>query len=769
VPRKPSQPIELLQRIRDRYDWALEFWAPIHKEGNQDVKFIAGDPWDPRDVQARENSEQKRPHLVFDEGSQYLNQFIGQTMQQQRAVKVLPLPTEEVDQKTAQSTAEIMQARIQHIDYTSRGSTHMIKGLGDCSRRGYGWISIRKRYSNDIGREQEPSYNPVLNPDSRLMDPNAKESDGSDMEFCFVRDVVKKEYVRERWKFARDLTHNRPSQRTVTLTEYWELKTEVIDRNLWLEDPNNPAGIEIKESVLPQNSQVGADSVTFGLEPNTFTSKLLDSRDIEERKITKYICQIVDRYGSANVAPDQSAADSVEILEVEEWDGKWIPEIPVLGPLEHVQDGAMVKPVYLSMLRRARDPMQLLNLTRTNEAEMVAMTPKTRFLGYEGQFEGHENEFADVGSSPLAYLQVKGVVDPTSNTVLPLPTAIRWEPALQALELLAASCQNAVRSALGQLASPELDKAKSGVAIQKIQSEAASASQPYIEAYTHSLEQVGRVMGDLIERTHDTKRQIPVRYADGRQKIVTINCPYDDEGRRCHYPITPGGFSYTISTGPSYQSQFEQASDFVDKLVQSVPQLLVDGAGQTTFGDLFVGLKQLGPIGDQIVDRFKKMLRPNLQDGPIDIPPQVQQELQKGQGVINALTAKVKELQDIVNTKAVEVASRERQNEDNNKTKVVVAEINASVKEGIAQLNAVMDQIALKLNQQFDAMMRQPQATPQIPGAPSTPAGTPSAETPPSAPSPLVAPGGPVAADGQQATHVFDPETQEIQPMGAGQ
>lgn len=763
MPRKPRQDPELLAEIRRNYDWCLEYWTPIHREGNTDVQFIAGDPWDPRDVRAREGLDQKRPHLTFDEGSQYINMFVGQAMQQERAVKVLPLPTEKVDQKTAQATAEIVQARLQHIDYESRGAIHKIKGLSDCAKRGYGWISIRKKYSADTGREQEPCYNPVLNPDSRLMDPDAKQIDGSDMEFCFVRDIVKKEYVKKKWKWARDLGNK--AQRTITLTEYWKVEKEVTDQTLWLEDANNPNGIEMQASSLPEGSTIGEDSVTMGQEPNTFTARILDSRDIEDRKVTKYLCQIVDRSSTANMNPDEQAADSVEILEVEEWDGRWIPEVPILGPVEHINEGAEVKVVHLSMLRRARDAMGLLNLVRTNEAEMIAMTPKTRFLGYEGQFEGHAEEFENIGTSPLAYLQVKAVVDPVTGSALPLPTAIRWEPPVQSLELVAASCQNAIRSAVGQLASPELDKSKSGVAIQKIQTEGASAVYHITEAYTRGLEQVGRIQGDLIEKTHDTKRQIPIRYADGRQKIVTVNCPYDDDGKRCNYPITPGGFSYTITTGPSYQSQFEQASDFVDKLVSSIPTLLIDGAGQTIFGDLFVSLKNLGPIGDQIVDRFKKMLKPGLEDTPVDVPPQVRQEMQKGQAVINALTQKVNQLQQVISTKALELSSDDERNKRDNETKIAVAAINASVKENIAQLESVMDQLALRLNQQFDQMMAQMPKPADNSGAPSSTANSSTTAVMPPAASSQGAPGGSTATP----THVFNPDTQEIQPVGAGQ
>ena len=351
MPRKPKQDPKLLEEIQSNYQWALREWGPIHREGNYDVKFIAGDPWDPRDIQARDTPEQKRPHLVFDEGSQYINMFLGQARQQKRAVKVEP-----VDERVDSDTAEVMQGRIMHIEYVSRAQAHYIKGLSDCATRGYGWISIRKRYSSDTGREQEPCVHPVSNPDSRLMDPNAKEPDGSDAEFCFVRDVVKKTYVKEKWPWAKTLGTD--DVKTITLTEYWKCRKQAVDCIYLLEDPNNPDGdgIEIKESELPQDAKITEETITMG----GMTVRILDEREIEEKQITKYICQIIDPSSSEHsiiAAADQT----VEILEEEPWDGKSIPEIPVLGPEYYINDGGTVHKVYLSMLRRARDAMQLLN------------------------------------------------------------------------------------------------------------------------------------------------------------------------------------------------------------------------------------------------------------------------------------------------------------------------------------------------------------------------------------------------------------------------
>jgi hypothetical protein len=280
-----------------------------------------------------------------------------------------------------------------------------------------------------------------------------------------------------------------------------------------------------------------------------------------------------------------------------------------------------------------------------------------------------------------------------------------------------------------------------------------------IARYENALVQVGRVIGDLVEKTHDTRRMIPIRKPSGDQDIVQINAPYDrkmgEKGptKRVHYPITPGGFSYTYSTGPSYQSQFEEASDFVNSLLQSVPELLWDGKGQTILGDLLIKLKNLGPIGDELVDRFKKILDPRIAENT-EIPPQAQAELQKGQTVINALTAKLQEYQKLIDSKTLEYASEERRNEQDNKTKIAVAEINASVKENVAQLQETMKAIGIQMNQTYEMM----QNGPQLPGT-----GSPDASAPSGAPEQAPAPEPQEAP--LQPTHTFDPNSQEVSPV----
>jgi hypothetical protein len=132
--------------------------------------------------------------------------------------------------------------------------------------------------------------------------------------------------------------------------------------------------------------------------------------------------------------------------------------------------------------------------------------------------------------------------------------------------------------------------------------------------------------------------------------------------------------------------------------------LLVDGQGHSRFGDLLVRLKNMGPVGDQIMERFKRMLPPGWSEEQGEVPPEVEQEMQKAQQVIDALTQQVDQLKTVIESKQLELQSEEKRAEWDNKTKLAIAEINAQVKENIHELTMSMNQIAMTMKQQWDAM-----------------------------------------------------------------
>src|SRR5690606_24291807 len=100
-----------------------------------------------------------------------------------------------------------------------------------------------------------------------------------------------------------------------------------------------------------------------------------------------------------------------------------------------------------------------------------------------------------------------------------------------------------------------------------------------------------------------TPRDVALRKPDDATELVRINDPASKD----LLDTTTGRHDVTISTGPSYESEREAASDFGDALAQN-PQVF------PLIADLVVKLKNVGPVGDQIADRLKAMLPPPVRE-----------------------------------------------------------------------------------------------------------------------------------------------------------
>lgn len=682
---KPKQDIALLKRIRATRDYYVREWSDIHKEGSKDVKYVAGNPWDSSAIASRETDEQERPHLSFDEASQYINGFLGKARQQKRSVKV-----EVGDNLADKDTATQLQGRIYSIEHKSKAQSKYIGALRDAATRGYGFFGFGKRYSDPKSMVQEPFVRGFDNPDCVLMDPDCKEYDASDATGCFVDDKMQKaEFQRKFRKFKpKDLD---PEVDTLIVTEFWDVQTDVVDRVLVIDDGKSEKGIEVVESELPGGKYTGDEKL------------ILDERDVEEKTVVMYLCQMTEN------APDEEKHSDfgVEILEVTEWDDDSIPIVPVYGESFFVTEGtSSPKRVRLSLIRRARDPMDLLNFSMSAAAERVAMMPKTRWMMASGQQIGHEEDYRTVGTSGLGFLLYEPTTDAATGVTLPPPEPVTWQPQLEPALQLIRVCQDSIRSAVGQIASPELQKNDSGVAIKRLNDTGDNASFHLIDNFAQSIERGGCILGRLVRKTHDTDRHVSVRSDLDQEKIVRINAPHPDEnGKVIHYDFTKGEYSYTISTGPSHDSQADAIRDWATTLATTDPKV----GGQIL--DLLTEMQNFGPEAKPLIDRLKKLIGPAAaEDGQQPNPEALKAELSKGQQMIDLLTKALQEAQHKIETEEIKAAKDLKIQEMKDANNIKVEEIKQADKVPLAQLDALVRSILLDAQHAHEAAQSANQA-----------------------------------------------------------
>jgi hypothetical protein len=146
-----------------------------------------------------------------------------------------------------------------------------------------------------------------------------------------------------------------------------------------------------------------------------------------------------------------------------------------------------------------------------------------------------------------------------------------------------------------------------------------------------------------------------------------------------------GDHSVTITTGPSYESQREEAADFSDTLVQ-VPGVF------PLIGDLLVRMRSLGPIGEQIAERLTPPQFANQAGGP-EVPASAKAAMSQMQQQIQQMTAVITQLQQEKAAKMTEKSVALQQTALQENTKLVIAQMQLQAQSAETMLQAEVERI----------------------------------------------------------------------------
>lgn len=586
----------LIREIREDYTYFRDYWRENHEEAKIDLRYVAGDPWDPEERRTREDNH--RPVLCPDELDQYLNATINNLRQNPRGIKVDPKGDGATD-----ANAEQRQAIIRNIEHDSIAQAAYTNAFSCAINCGMGFFRVNTQRTKKGSAEVEPRIRIISNPLSVLLDPNAKEADFSDQKRCFVLDVIRQSDFNRLYPNAQKQSF---SPDDMAVAPDWFDGQNVILAEYWRIDGYDGEG--------------------------------------EGGNVIQYI------------------TNGVEILETNKWVGSWIPIVPVLGKEVYVPKGGQMARMYYSMIRKARGAQMMLAYIASQEAEEYGMAPRTPFVGYVGQFETDRDSWDTLNKVPRSYVQVDPMVDQGNGQPLPLPTRPQFIPNAQAYEIGKESWRRSVQSAMGIVPLPtaaQRQNEKSGIALEKIQTQQSIGSYHFTANFELSLQNAGKQINELITLVLDTSRQIAGRNPNDTQTLLHVvpsGDPMPSEAKP-EDVFTPdkGEFDVTISTGPSYQSQREAAADFADQLLsQMAPLIPVLGQRALQLIALAIKLRDVGPLGDEMAD----IISPQ---GDSSVPPQAQAMIQQAQQQMQLLQSEVQKLNMEKQSKAWEAQGKLQQ------------------------------------------------------------------------------------------------------------
>jgi hypothetical protein len=593
-------PKDLLAEAKERYRIAAEYWGPNHKLWLEDAKFRNLDQW-PDSI--KEMRGEERPCLVVDKCNQYVRQVVNDGRQNRPAVKVRP-----IDDNGDEEIAEAFQGIIRHICDRSNADEAFDTALDHAAGNGFGYFRVVTEYAHRDTFNHELMVKRIRNPLTVLLDPNIRAADGSDADWGFVVDELPKDKFKAQFPQAKKTNWDADGQlygdgwlsgENVRFVEYF-YKEEVPRLMHLLADGT---------TVSDEDYQLAKDNANGAPLP-----EILKSRDIPD-------CQV-----------KWCRLSGAEILEEKDWDGIYIPLIPVFGNESDIAG----KVTYSGLIRAAKDPQRLYNYMRSAFAERVALTPKSPYIAAEGQLEGHEDEWEAANTEARSVLVYK----PTDVDGNPVGAPQRQNPS-DIPEGFARDMQlseHDIQASMGMYAASvgQPSNEKSGKAIMARQREGDTATFHYQDNLNRSIRYLGRILVDLIPKVYDSRRVVRILGEDGTAEEAEIN-PQQEvpvqqintrTGTRTIYNLGVGTYDVSVAAGPSYTTKRQEALEAGMQLAQSNPQIW------GLVADIIVRNADW-PGAEEMAERFK-----------IALPPPIQQALQaKQQGQDPKIMAAVAPLQ----------------------------------------------------------------------------------------------------------------------------
>ena len=613
-----------LATMRSRFTMALSAYSDSREDELDDLRFMAGSPdnqWQwPADVLATRGSVQgqtinARPCLTINKLPQHVRQVTNEQRQNRPTGKVIP-----ADDKADVAVAEIFDGMVRHIEYISDADVAYDTACDNQVTYGEGYIRLLTEYCREDSFDQDLKIGRVRNSFSVYMDPTIQDPCGSDANWCFLtEDLTKDEYERM-FPNASPVSSMMSqgvgdqslsqwlSEDTVRIAEYFYIEHKSAKLNLY---PDNVTAID----GTPQDKQL----------------KLMFQKPIRSRNVDKKQVKWLKTNG-------------FEVLQEQDWAGKWIPVIRVVGN-EWEVDGQL----YVSgLVRNAKDAQRMYNYWVSQEAEMLALAPKAPFIGYGGQFEGYENQWKTANTTNWPYLEVNPDVTDGAGSALPLPQ--RAAPPLAQTGLIQAKmgASDDIKSTTGQYDSSlgAASNERSGKAILAREKQGDTGTYHYVDNLSRAIRYVTRQLVDIIPKIYDTERVARIVGLDGEVGMVKVN-PQQPEPVKSIvdqtgvvmekvYNLSVGVYDVFVTTGPGYMTKRQEALDAMSMLLQSNPDLW------KVAGDLFI--KNMDwPGAQEMAARFAKIIDPKVMAGE-DQSPEMQQAKQQ----IEAMTQHMQQMEGML-------------------------------------------------------------------------------------------------------------------------
>lgn len=608
--KSSDAPDDMLTLARKRYEAGYQREQDNIIAAYEDMKFRAGEQWDTYAKEARAG----RPMLTIDHTSPFVRQVANDIRQMRPAVNVVA-----VADGATKETAEVIGGMFRYIENRSEAQAAYYRAADFQIAAGMGAIRVGIQYASAASFDQEIAILPVMDPIAIVWDPDAILPTREDAGFCFVPFDISHDAFKERFP-GKSFEPFDFSGGLESTWAGWHRDDSIRIAEYWFKQPDT-----VKLALL-------ANGKTIELDEGTEESALDDSIvRIEERPTHKVMRAVI------------SAGEVLE--EPEEWPGRYIPIVPVIGE----EIGVETNTVRRGIVRPLKDAQRSLNYHASAQVEAIALQPKAPFIGTEMNFRSHQSVWQQANTKNYPFLPY--TPDPQTNGQPPQ----RSQPpvASQGIAEARATAAEDMQAISGiyPAALGARSNETSGKAINARAREADTGTYHFVDNFARAIRYLARVVVDLIPEVYDAERVIHIVEPDGSSKTVSINQPqgvqamgdgFDDAqgiGDMLN-DVTAGVYDVVLQSGPAYSTKREQAREGMMQLMQSMPDAAV------AIVDL-IAKAQEWPDAQEVAERLETMLPPAIQaklkekrGEPPEPPPPPPPEAQAAMAQAQAAMAK---------------------------------------------------------------------------------------------------------------------------------
>ena len=573
---------DILKDAKDAFDLAAEAEAENRKEALDDIRFARlGEQW-PDNVKKQREREQ-RPCLTINRMPSFIRQVVNDARQNKPSIKCHP-----ADDQADVETAEIINGLIRNIEYTSNADVAYDTAIENSVTCGIGYWRVKLDYAHDDTFDMDLCIDRVANVFSIYGDPHSTAADSSDWNRAFVTEMMKKTDFEKKYKGSKPVDWE--SLGYTSLKQPWAEGEQVMLAEYWERS-------EVSRIIVALSDGSIIDAERYKAAKDVF--EVMGLQVVGERTTKSW--KVVQRIMTG-----------AEILETNDWAGKYIPIVPVYGDEINIEG----KRYFRSLIRDAKDPQRMLNYWRTTSTEMVALAPKAPFIGPKGAFKSDLDKWNTANTQSHAFIEYDGQVPPQRQPYAG-PAAGAIQEAMNAADDLK-SIMGIYDASLGARSNET-----SGRAILARQREGDVSTFHFIDNLARAIRHTGRILIDLIPTVYTGERIIRVLGPEGDDpKNVPLGKPTQtEEGMEKVFDLTIGKYDLTVETGPSFTTRREEAAAQMTELLRVYP------AAAPVIGDLLA--KNLDwPGADEIAKRLQAMLPPQVK-GQDPQTAQMQQAIQQ--------------------------------------------------------------------------------------------------------------------------------------------